>query len=64
MRNMEREPFKPIIEKEEFLEEDKYLIGVTHYNRYLFLPALNIDEIIDLKCAIDDFLNLHKTTKQ
>lgn len=61
---MERQAFKPIIEKEEFVDGDKYLIGVTHYNRYLYLPALTIDEIIDLKCAIDDFLNLHKTTKQ
>ena len=54
---MERKPFKPIIEKEDFLEEDKYLIGVTHYNQYLYLPALNIDEIIDLKNEIDNFLS-------
>lgn len=57
---MEREPFKPIIEKEEFLEEDKYLIGVTHYNRFLYLPALTIDEIIDLKNEIDNFLSNRK----
>ena len=54
---MERKPFKPIIEKEDFLEEDKYLIGVTHYNQYLYLPALTIDEIIDLKNEIDNFLS-------
>ena len=57
---MERKPFKPIIEKEEFLEEDKYLIGVTHYNQYLYLPALTIDEIIDLKNEIDNFLSNRK----
>lgn len=55
---MERKPFKPIIKKEEFLEEeDKYLIGVTHYRQYLYLPALTIDEIIDLKNEIDNFLS-------
>jgi len=54
---MERKQFKPIIEKEDFLEEDKYLIGVKHYNHYLYLPALTIDEIIDLKNEIDNFLS-------
>jgi hypothetical protein len=56
-----RQPFKPTIEKEEFSDGDKFLIGVTHYNQYIYLPALSIDEVIDLKIAIDDFLNSHKT---
>jgi hypothetical protein len=56
-KNMtEREPFKPTIRKEDFLSEEKYLIGVEHYNQALFLPALTLNEIAHLKKAIDDFL--------
>ena len=54
---IEREPFKPTIKKEEiWWEEEKYLIGVEHYRQAMFLPALTIKEVIDLKRAIDDFL--------
>ena len=54
---IEREPFKPTIQKEDFLNEEKYLIGVEHYNQAVFLPALTIEEIVDLQLAINNFLN-------
>jgi hypothetical protein len=54
---IEREPFKPIVKKEDLLDEEKYLIGVEHYRQALFLPALTIEEIVDLQAAINNFLS-------
>jgi hypothetical protein len=54
---IKREPFKPTIQKEHFLNEDKYLIGVEHYRQSIFLPALTIEEIVDLQAAINNFLS-------
>ena len=54
---IEREPFKPTIQKEHFLNEEKYLIGVEHYGQAIFLPALTIEEIVDLQAAINNFLS-------
>lgn len=54
---IERETFKPIIRKEDFLNEEKYLIGVEHYRQAIFLPALTIEEIVDLQVAINNFLS-------
>ena len=54
---IKREPFKPTIRKEDFLSEEKYLIGVEHYSQSLFLPALTIEEIVDLQLAISNFLS-------
>ena len=55
---IEREPFKPTIRKEEFWEEgERYLIGVEHYRQALFLPALTLEEIVDLQAAINNFLS-------
>lgn len=53
---IERKPFKPTIQKD-FLNEEKYQIGVERYNQAVFLPALTIEEIIDLQLAINNFLN-------
>ena len=55
---IEREPFKPTIRKEDFWEEEeKYLIGVEHYRQAIFLPALTIEEIVDLQAAINNLLS-------
>lgn len=54
---IEREPFKPIIRKEDFWGEEKYVIGVEHYKQAIFLPALTSEEIVDLQVAINNFLS-------
>ena len=54
---IERKPFKPTIRKEEFSDEEKYLVGVEHYNQTIFLPALTIEEFVDLQLAINNFLS-------
>lgn len=54
---IEREPFKPTIRKDDFSNEEKYLIGMEHYKVAIFLPALTIEEIVDLQLAINNFLS-------
>lgn len=54
---IERKPFKPTIRKEDFWGEEKYLIGVEHYKQAIFLPALTIEEMVDLQLAINNFLS-------